>query len=59
MSKALHHQIISDARNLIADERRWTQHAQAITRAATELHRTMRVTSDSARPVLKCALRSA
>jgi len=55
MSKALHHQIISDARNPIADERRWTQHTQAVTRGRDR----MRVPSDSARRVLWYALRSA
>lgn len=32
MSKSLQHQIIADARGLVADERRWIQNARAITR---------------------------
>ena len=32
MSKPLQHQIIADARGLVADERRWIQNARAITR---------------------------
>jgi hypothetical protein len=32
MSKSLHHQIIADARDLIAAEHRWIQNARAITR---------------------------
>ena len=32
MSKWVHHQIVADARGLVADERRWIQNARAITR---------------------------